>query len=160
MADAREEVVSVGCRLPAGLILEVGLQTTIQDPLSRRPITMVAQTSTYRRFALRGTHEHSRPLRAQGIQVPAIRNPQPFINRNVPKALWEEWYKNNKEKWACRKGHVYLAANGDSNTKAQTLDVMGRGDAPLNPLDKDKKMKFGEDTIEPAQFEEQEAVKD
>lgn len=150
---ANQEVVTVGCRLPSGLMLEVGLQRTVNGGPHNRPVAAVRRLSNYRSFTLRGTNAHTAPMRAQGIQVPSVLSPQPFINSNVPKDLWEQWKKENSASPLLRRNEIYEVKNGgDANSQAAAIDALATSPTPLTPIDRGKKMKFGVDTVEVADF--------
>ena len=126
------ETVMVGCRLPHGLFLEVGY-TTVRE-VDRKRITSYVKTERYQRFELKGTNEHTRGARAQGIQVPSTGNPEPFINANVPKDLWDEWMKKNAKSWFITSGNIFVVASKDAaSAKAMSIDSMST-QAPLAPM--------------------------
>lgn len=147
------EFVTIGCRLPSGYVLEVGLQTTVRGERGGL-IPRVMRTDKYERFVLRGTHEHNREMRKRKILVPAQRNPEPYINR-VPKALWEQWLKDHPKAWVVTSGHVFEVKDGgkQENVQAAIVDSMGRP-AILQPMDPTKPVKVGGDKIETAEFDE------
>jgi hypothetical protein len=90
-----EETVRIGCRLPSGIKLEVGMVVTIPD--ANHPgyvIVKNQRTPQYRSVVIKGTHEHTAGVRRQGIQMPAMLNAEPYFTE-VPKALWDEWVKTD-----------------------------------------------------------------
>lgn len=149
-----QEVVTVGCRLPNGLKLEVGLQRTVNSGPQNRPVVAVKQLENYRSFTLLGTNAHSASMRSQGIQVPSVLDPQPFINPNVPKDLWDQWVKENHSSPLLKRREIYDVKNGGTaNSQAASIDALATSPTPLTPLDRSKKMKFGVDTVETAEFD-------
>src|ERR1700677_3031971 len=92
MADMREETVNIGCRLPAGLILEVGYQVDEKDAAGKT-VSNVRRFPNYRRAALKGTAQNL--IAGDNIILPARVRPQPFINKGFPKAVWEQWKKDH-----------------------------------------------------------------
>ena len=68
------DIVVVACKLPAGLILEVG----------------VVGEENYRRMQVAGPKSHLRDGSNNGIQVGG------YAFTNIPKDLWDEFYKNHR----------------------------------------------------------------
>lgn len=138
------ETVTIGCRLPAGISLEVGLQTTVDGGPFNRPIAQIKQLKNYKKVTLRGTHEHTRETRNMGIQVPSMLNPKPYINRNISKDFWEEWKKDHPDSYLLKQGLIFEIKNGvdAANSKAAAIDAMAQP-AILQPWDPSKKMKIG-----------------
>ena len=66
-----------------GRQLEVGYKIT-RKGADGKVFANYEQQDNYATFVLKGTNEHVQGARAQGIQLPAVGNPEPFINRNVP----------------------------------------------------------------------------
>jgi len=127
------EVIEIGCRLPAGYTLEVGIQTTTQA--NNRPVTQVQRKPDYQRVVLRGTHSHTAKLRAQKIQVPSIQNPEPAFTK-VPVTFWERWKKEHPNTPILRNGDIFEVK--DVKDKAAiVLDIAARPQ-PFNPMDPDK----------------------
>lgn len=144
-----EPMIKIGCRLPNGYMLEVGLQTTVTGGPQNRPITQVQRRDNYQRIKLRGTHAHTADMRAQKIQVPSILAPQPFFTP-VPVAFWDQWKKEHKRNGALKNGDIFEIKN-EADTKAIVLDVMAKK-GPLAPVNPDEVLKVGADMIEKANF--------
>lgn len=140
------EFVTVGCRLPLGLAIEVGLQTTVKDSKGELSV-QVKRLPNYRRFVIAGTHEHQEHNRKDGIQVPSIRNPEPFFTK-VPKDIWDEWIRTHGTDWVIRSKNIFAVKQDKdgSNVQAQTLEAMST-EAPFQPLDRDAPLKVGLDVV-------------
>lgn len=146
------EVVSIGCRLPNGIVLEVGLQTTVKGGPHGRPVEQIRRLQSYKRIRLGGTHDHTRAMRKAGIQTPAMLAAEPFITRGIPKALWEEWKRSHPDSWFLASNNIFEVKD-EKDIRAQILDSMATP-TPLGPIDPTKPMIVGSDksTIETADF--------
>lgn len=149
---ANEETVSIGCRLPTGIILEVGLQTTVKGGPSNRSIEQIKRLDNYARVHLGGTNQHSAPARKMGILMPSVVAPEPFITRNVSKALWEEWKRKHPGSWLLRSNNIFEVKD-EKSIRAQIIDSMATP-APLAPMDPTKALTVGGDKVETAQFKD------
>lgn len=136
------EVVTLGCRLPAGMVLEVGLQTTVNGGPLNRPIAQIKQLPNYKRVVLKGTHEHTAETRRMNVQVPSILNPKPFINRNISKDFWEEWKKDHPGSYLLAQGLIFEIKGDAASAKAAAIDAMAQP-AILQPIDPSKKLRIG-----------------
>lgn len=148
------ETVAIGCKLPNGYVLEVGYTVTERGgPNPNGVITKLSRAENYRRFKVLGTHAHTAELRAKGMRMPSILNPQPFIT-NVPKDLWEQWCKDHRRAWVLTSGQLFEVKDAakPENVKAAVLDAQGRPSI-LTPLDPSKPMKVGQDTVQTADFQ-------
>lgn len=149
------ETVAVGCKLPNGYTLEVGLSVTERGgPNPNGVITKLSRSENYRRFRLQGSHAHTAELRAKGMRMPSILNPQPFINQNVPKDLWDQWVKDHRRAWVLTSGQIFEVkdASKPENVKAAAMDAQSRPTI-LTPLDPSKPVKVGQDTVQTADFQ-------
>ncbi len=148
MNDKAAETVTIGCRIPNGYVLEVGLQTVA--PMKDDTIPMVKKLANYKRIRIGGTHDHQRSARLAGIQVPSMANPDAFLTRGVPKDLWEQWKKEHPGSWAVESGNLFEVRGNerDAIKEAKTISP-----AVLQPVDPSKTMKIGNDVIEKAEFE-------
>jgi len=134
--------------------LEVGLQTTVNGGPHNRPIEQVRKLGSYQRFVLRGTRAHTADMRRQGIATPAMLNVQPFINPNVPRALWDQWVKEHKDSPVLKNNEIFeVKGGGEANSKAASLDAMAASPAPFSPVDPSKPVKFGQDEVTKAVFD-------
>lgn len=130
------DTVTVGCRLPQGYVLEVGLI----PPVIRegRLVARHKQKPDYARHVLLGTNQHTAESRKKGLLLPAITGVEPWMNA-VPADIWERWKKEYSTTWAAmqRGGHLFevKAAPNSNDAKAATMDAMAKPDsfAPMNP---------------------------
>ncbi len=150
------ETVSIGCRLPNGLKLEVGFAVS-EKGNGGAPFAMVRKLDTYATFSLRGTNQHlivRDQTRKPVAVLPNQRGREPFINPNVPKALWDQWVKDNPKSWHLTSGQIFLVPKNDPNTvKAAALDAAGKSKPIFEPLDPAEKMQLENAAI--AKFEEE-----
>lgn len=139
------ETVILGCRLPNGIVLEVGLQTTVKGGPQGRPIENLKRLDSYMRLRIGGTHDHTREMRKAKIQMPAMLNPPPFITRNVPKALWDEWKRTHPGSWFIRSGNLFEVKD-EKDLPAILIDSAARP-VPLAPIDATKSLVVGVDKL-------------
>lgn len=130
----QKETVIIGCKLPAGLILEIGLQRTqVQDG---KLIPVNIRTENYQRIVIKGWHAHTEAVRRQGIQLPAGMDMSPFLNRNIPKSFWEKWKEENPKSWLI-KNEILFEAKDEAS--AQLRKVEGDNTPSiLAPIDRNK----------------------
>lgn len=130
------ETVTIGCRLPHGLKLEVGYKTT-RKGADGKVFANYEKQDNYQCFVLKGTNEHTLAQRASGIQVPSNGNPVPFINKNVPKDIWEQWVKEHPRNWYQKSMNIFVVTDGtQASADAMVIDSMAT-QAPLAPLNRD-----------------------
>jgi hypothetical protein len=145
------EMIQIGCRLPQGYTLEIGLQTTVKDTVSGRPITNVQRTESYQRVVLVGTNANFRKTR---LRLPSTLNPEPHVN-TIPKALWDQWKAEHPKAWVIRSGNLFELPKGQASIDAALLDMRAKPNA-FAPLDPTKKTKVGPEgqEVETANFNE------
>jgi hypothetical protein len=129
-----EKTVIIGCRLPNGLVLEIGYETTTSD-VGGRLVTQVRKLANYQRIALKGWNAHSEEMRRQEIQVPAAMNTRPFLNRGVSKAAWEQWKAAHTDSWLIKNGILFEAEN-EPDAQVKAGDIGKDKLTVLAPLDK------------------------
>jgi hypothetical protein len=150
MAD---ELITIGCKLPSGITLEIGLQTTMKDGNGKQ-MTMVSRTENYRQINLKGWHAHTEHIRMrareQGVDpmIPAGADMRPFLNRGIKKADWEEWKKTHKGSWLLKNEILFEAAD-EASAQLRVLESE-KTPAPFAPL-KPKKLKKGEE-VQPGEI--------
>ena len=138
-----EETVMIGCKLPAGLVLEVGLQTQEKNSEGKL-VAAVKRLENYARFVIRGWNHHSYDMRKQLIEtksssgVPHGMNTRPFINRNVPKALWEQWKAAHKGSWLLKNEILFEVKAGDEASAALRVAEGDKTPKVFEPLDSTK----------------------
>lgn len=150
------ETVSIGCRLPNGLKLEVGFSVS-QKGNGGAPFAMVTKHENYDSFVLKGTNQHlivRDQTRKPVAVLPNQRNREPYINLNVPKDLWDRWKKENAKSWHLTSGQVFEVPKNDRDTvKAATIDAAAKSSPIFEPLDPSQKMQL--ENVAIAKFEEE-----
>ena len=141
MAD---ETVTIGCKLPAGLVLEVGLQTVTKDSAGKITGVEIKRLEGYGRFIIRGWNHHSAEMRKQLAEtknvggVPHGMNTRPFINRNVPKKLWEQWKAEHKNSWLLKNEILFEVKAGDEASAALRVAESDKTPKVFEPIDSTK----------------------
>ncbi len=141
------EIVIIGCKLPNGLILEVGLQTQEKDA-NGKTIACYRKTEAYESCTLEGWNAHTKEQRKAGLVVPAGLNmSRPFLNR-IPKTFWERWKKEHPRSWLLKNEILFEAA--DEASAAMRVAEGAKTPDVLAPLDSTKMAIPG---ISPADFQ-------
>jgi hypothetical protein len=123
------ETVIIGCKLPSGIILEVGY--SVDEKTS-----IVKQGPNYKKIALRGWHAHTAEARKTGLQLPAGMSMRPFLNRGIDKAAWDEWKRTHAGSWLL-KNEILFEAKDEASAALRVAE----GDdtpAPFAPIDPKK----------------------
>ena len=137
-----KDTVTIGCKSPSGLVLEVGLQTTKE--VDGKRVTAVERMPDYERFIIRGWNHHSIQMRQQLLEsksetgVPHGMNTRPYLNRNVPKALWERWKADHKTSWLLKNQILFEVASGDEASAALRVAESDRTPTIFQPVDRNK----------------------
>jgi hypothetical protein len=143
------EMVSIGCRLPNGLKLEVGFKVNERGERGA-PFAMVRKLETYDSFLLRGANQRSivRDATRKPIAVlPNVRNREAYINQ-VPNNFWERWKKENAKSWHLTSGQIFEVPKNDASTiKAASIDAGAKSKAVFEPIDPAEKMKLESNVI-------------
>lgn len=151
------EMVSVGCRLPNGLKLEVGFKVNERGDRGA-PFAMVRKLDNYDSCVLRGTNQRlivRGPDRKAVAVLPNARNREAYINQ-VPKDLWERWKKENAKSWHLSSGQVYEVPKNDASTvKAASLDAGAKSKNIFEPIDPAEKMKLENNVLTQLEKEEE-----
>lgn len=141
MADS-VQTVTIGCKLPHGMILEVGYQVVAADK-NGREYASVKRLPNYKRIRLNGWSDMdgSREAARAGIMLPPARlQPTAGITKDVPRDFWQEWKKNHAEMFRkLEEKGVLFEAKDDAEARAKAID----SNAPsvkcgLEPLDPKK----------------------
>lgn len=140
------ETILIGCRLPQGYVLEIGLITTMKQ--GNGTIPFLQKTDGYERFEVVGTNANYRRTR---LRLPSSLNAEPHINK-VPRAVWEQWKKEHPKSWVLSSGNLFEIPDAGS-VEAATIDAQA-GPAILQPIDPSKALKVGSDKVETAKFDE------
>lgn len=127
------ETVIIGCRLPSGITLEIGLQTLGTNGRGES-FTEVKRLDHYQRIVLKGWHHHN----TTGLQMPAGMNSnRPFLNRGVSKAAWEEWKRTHPRSWLL-KNQVLFEADDEATAQVKAMESVDGTPTVLAPLDPTK----------------------
>lgn len=127
-APVSGETVIIGCRLPSGITLEVGLQTREKNE-DGKMVVMVVRLENYERIVLKGWHHHN----TTGLQMPAgIKSDTPYLNRGVSKAAWEQWKKEHAKSWLLR-NHILFEAANEADAQVKAMDA-SQAPAILAPI--------------------------
>jgi len=142
------ETVSIGCRLPNGITLEVGY-TVSHNRQGGAPFARYQKNKDYATFTLKGTNQHliirgpdGRPF----ATAPARRGREPYINLNVPKDLWDRWCKEHQDSPLLTGGQLFVVPKLD-DAKAAGLDAQAKAPALFEPMDPGTSMKIEDNTI-------------
>lgn len=151
-----EEMISIGCRLPNGIRLEVGFSAS-QKGNGGAPFAMVVKHENYRQFLIRGTNQHlivRDQTRKPVAVLPNQSNREPYINR-VPKDFWEAWVKANPKSWHLTSGSLFVVPkDSPAEVKAVALDAAAKSKPIFEPVDPSKPMKLEDVTIVKREEEE------
>lgn len=152
MAITDKATVRVGCKLPSGIILEVGYSVTDKGEDGARHVS-VQQHEDYQRVRIKGSRHADGSMEAirAGVQLPPARLDHVFAITEVPSTFWERWKAAHKPMWAkLSKQGVLFEADGESNAKAMAIDK-ATAKSGFEPLDRDKLPVKG---VETAKFDE------
>lgn len=124
------ELVTIACKLPHGLVIEVGLAQPAG--MWGAPI----QTKAYRKATLNGTHAEWMK-KAPNIQPVATLNPEPGLTQ-IPKDLWEEWISEGNMGYAYPgrlNGLIWVVPKdkGEARDIEQAAKYLKTGFEPLDP---------------------------
>lgn len=122
MGEAKK-LISVGCRLPQGLIIEVGYE--IKDG-------GIIQTDKYQRIELKGANQHSK---IEGLmRTPSPGQLQPGITHNVDAAAFAEWVEKHKSTNIVKNMLVFEADSPkEIAAMAKELGTEKTGMEPVDP---------------------------
>ena len=145
-----EEMIQIGCRLPNGIVLEVGF-TVNDEGKGGAPFAMYRKGRDYKAVTLKGLNQRSLirdPQTNKPFAVsPAQIDREPFIN-TIPKAFWDRWIKDNAEQWVVTSGQIFVIPRGDgTQAKAASLDAKSKGPNIFEPIDQGAKMKIENNEI-------------
>lgn len=111
VADSAREVVSVACKLPNGFVMRGFLKTReVELVLGGGSRDVDVHRPTGEETTIGGTAARF------GVAPPILVNGY-RITRNVPKALWDNWYEANRNSDLV-KNHIVYAAEAHDDAKA------------------------------------------
>jgi hypothetical protein len=137
-----KDTVTIGCKLPAGLVLEIGYQTV--EKIDGRTVAAYKRLENYDRQVIRGWNHHSFPMRQQllkagsGMGVPHGMNTSPYLNRDIPKAFWEEWKRTHASSWLLKNELLFEVATNDPAGAALRVAEGDKTPKVFEPLDRNK----------------------
>ncbi len=137
------EVVTVGCRLPNGLKLEVGYSTS-QQGAGGAPFVMYRKGADYQTFTLKGTNQRLFVRGPDGkilTTLVSARDKEPYLNQGVPKDLFDRWCAEHRDAWVLKSGQVFLVPK-PADTAAVMKDAQATSANILEPLDPSKTFKI------------------
>ena len=138
-----KETVIIGCKLPAGITLEVGLQTT--EIVNGNEQTAVKRLPNYQKIVLRGWHAHN----ATGLRMPAGMDMRPYLNRNVDAAAWAEWKRTHPNSWLLKNEILFEAKDEPSAAirvaEGEKTPTLFKPIDPANPMAGIKKADFADE---------------
>lgn len=117
------DTVIVGCKLPHGLVLELGYTLGANGG-------QVTYGKDYKKIRVNGTN-HGYQDRTKGHTAGEI-----ALTPGVPKDFWDEWFKKNKDLAFVREGLIFAQPNAASAdaVKREREDLKTKLE-PLDPRD-------------------------
>jgi hypothetical protein len=145
------DTVSIGCRLPNGLTLEVGYSVNAPGSANGAPFARYQRHADYAQFNLKGLNQHSllRDPNTRRIltTLASQRDREPVVSQ-VPADLWQRWKKEHANSWLLKSGQVFEIPKTDAATvKAATKDAKAVSPAIFEPIDPAVAMKLGENIL-------------
>lgn len=144
------DTVTIGCRLPNGIELEVGYETTVVGS-GGAPYTRYRKLSDYKAVRLKGTGQHlilRDPLgKPVGQTLPGKRDAEPFYNHGVPVDFWQRWVSEHKDSPLLLKGQLFVVPK-PGDTAAVTKDAKAISPNIFQPLDPTQPFKTETHAIE------------
>lgn len=133
------ELVTVGCRLPSGMTLEIGYTANVRGGNGRQPFARYSKNRDYQSFTLKGTNQHLLVRDPQTRKVltllPGRQNAEPFINQ-VPKDIWDRWCKEHAGSWLLVQKQLFVVPKNDgAEIEAVSLDAQATSKPIFQPLD-------------------------
>jgi hypothetical protein len=138
------DFVSIGCRLPNGLKMEVGYQTS-HHGAGGAPFSQVRKGADYQTYTLKGRNQHMfvrGPDRKILTTLASQIGLDPVITQ-VPADFWQRWSREKKDSWLLKSGHVFLVPK-PSDLKAVSTDAKAISPNILEPLNPKEVMKIGD----------------
>lgn len=141
--DNGTDYVTVACKMPNGLVLQLEQKVEIREPL---PSGGVREVTQWRRtpdvIEVKGNAVNFESLR-RGMQMPAIEGGF-GLTHGVPKAFWDQWLEAHKDDDIVRRGLIFaVKTEQEARKEAATRSDIKSGLEPINPDDPGK---FASDT--------------
>lgn len=121
------DAITIGCRLPHGMVLEVGLN----PPLTKdgRMVRRHSRRDDYATFLIKGVNEKTREARKRNIPIVAMAAEEPEFTQ-VPLPIWIRWKKEYLQTWKALSSNGSLFEVEDKgDAKAIVLDAMAHPDS-------------------------------
>lgn len=116
-------LVSIGCKLPQGLVLEVGYSVEGGN---------LMRHADYKRIVLAGANQHS--IVQGNLRTPSPKDLRPGITNNVDEAVFDAWVEAHKDTNIVKNGLVFKAKNaGEATARANDLKAKPTGMEPVDP---------------------------
>jgi hypothetical protein len=149
------ETVRIGCRLPNGITLEVGYQTSVKGS-GGAPFVQYRKLADYKAITLKGTNQHlivrdaaGKPLMTHASQ----RGREPFINENVPADFWQRWVAEHKDSPLLTGGQLFVVPK-PADAKAVGADAKATSPALFEPMDPTQSFRVEGNVLEPRKDDE------
>ncbi len=115
--------ISVGCKLPQGLVMELGYDL-VAGGVTRGP--------NYKRVVLAGANQHS--IVVGTLRTPSPANLRPGITNNVDESFYDAWVAAHADSNIVKNKLIFKAKNAGEAT-AQAVDVTKQktGMEPIDP---------------------------
>ena len=131
---AKSASVIVACKLPNGIRLEIGIQT-VERNADGKMVTSVKRLSNYASVDLKGWNSHN----TTGLQMPHGYQQQPYLNRNVPRAFWEQWCKDHPNSWLLKR-EILVGLDDEASAQLEVINgAKANTPKPFAPLIADPK---------------------
>lgn len=128
-------LISVGCKLPQGLIIEVGYKAVPGG---------IERGADYQKVTLAGANQHS--IITGSLRTPSPGDLRPGITNNVDEALFDRWVADHQDSNIVRNGLVFKAKNaGEATAKANDVAKKRTGMEAVDPTKQTSVTKRTED---------------
>lgn len=124
------ELIRIGCKLPSGLWLEVGVEHT------EGAWGGVVNGPKYAKVLLNGTHAEWMK-KAPTIQPVASLNPEPGLT-DIPKAIWDAWIEGMGKSHPARLNNLIFVVPKQKEEATAVLQAVESLRSGFEPLDPDK----------------------
>ena len=123
MAESSRKYVSVGCKLPNGIILEMDYEIVNGN---------VIRGEKYQRVELAGANQHS--IVTGDLRTPSPKDLRPGITDNVDEAFFDAWMKLHSSLSCVKNGLIFKAPNkGEAIARAADETQKKTGMEPVDP---------------------------
>ena len=146
------EMVTVGCRLPSGITLEVGYSASVRGGQGRQPYARYVKKPDYQSVTLKGPNQNlivrDPQTRKAVTTLPGRQNAEPYINQ-VPKDFWDRWVKEHPGSWMLVTKQLYVIEKNDrAEIDATTMDAQAASAPIFQPMDPNAIIDFDGNKVE------------